>query len=161
MNPLNKSDKNQKLVIMGIVLLVFVLGGGFFLSQRSSKLKTSDSEESILPTTQVFPTVDASVVVNLAADRLKREVTLTINGVPTGTKTIDYELSYIAEGNLPKGVIGTIEVFNKRNIEKDGITLGTCSSGACVYDKGVESVNVYLKFNGDYGAKIFEGKFEI
>jgi len=115
----------------------------------------------LLPEGEVFPTVDASTTVELKADRLKREVTLTIEGIPSGTTDIEYEMSYIAEGDLPKGVIGTIEVKGKTTIEKTGITLGTCSSGACVYDKGVKSIKVALKFNGAYGSRSFEKEFDI
>ena len=114
-----------------------------------------------MPNTEALPTVDSSVTVNLKADKLKHEVTLSISGVPQGTTKIDYEMSYLAQGDLPKGVIGSIDVAGKSSVEKSGITLGTCSSGACSYDKGVTSIKVSLKFNSDSGAKILEKEFQI
>ncbi len=157
---MNNLLTNKKLLI-AVLVGVLLLGGGFYFYSSVLKSGGGDETENVLPEEQVFPTVDASVKVDLSADRLKREVALTIAGVPDNTDTIEYELSYLAEGDLPKGVIGTIEVAGKKNIEKAGITLGTCSSGACIYDKGVKSIKVSLKFNGDYGAKIFEKEFEI
>lgn len=161
MNPIAKTSQNQK-IIVAVIVIILLLGGFFLLKNKSGNQKTqSETTDDALPNTEVLPTVDSSVIVDLKADRLKREVTLTIDGVPTGTDTIDYELSYLADGDLPKGVIGTIEVKGKKSIEKSGITLGTCSSGACVYDKGVKSIKVSLKFNSDSGAKIFEKEFDI
>lgn len=157
---MNNILANKKILIT-VLVVVLLLGGSFYFYSSVLKSGVNDETEDVLPEEQVFPTVDANVKVDLSADRLKREVTLTIDGVPDNTDTIEYELSYIAEGNLPKGVIGTIDVLGKKSIEKDGITLGTCSSGACIYDKGVKSIKVSLKFNGNYGAKIFEKEFDI
>jgi hypothetical protein len=153
---MNLKDKNV-LIAGGVVLVVFI--AGFFLL-NSRKKSTQETKENVLPTAQVLPTVDSSVKVELAANAKKTEVTLTVGQVPNGTTDIEYELSYIAEGDLPKGVIGTIPVEGKKDIERK-ITLGTCSSGTCVFDKGVEKVKVSLKFNSASGAKIFEKEFAI
>lgn len=158
---MDKMQKNKQIMIVGVIVILVVVAG-FFLTRKSGMSNDiAQQPQDVLPEEQAIPTVDASVQVELTADRLKREVTLSVTGIPSGTENIEYEMSYIADGNLPKGVIGAIEVGGKTSIEKDGITLGTCSSGACVYDKGVKSVQVNLKFTGDYGAKVFEKEFEI
>jgi len=157
---MNNLQKNKQIIIVAVIVLV-VLVGGFLLTNGSKKTTSTQQTQDVLPNEDVLPTVDASVQVELVADRLKREVTLSISGVPEGTDDVEYEMSYIADGNLPKGVIGNIETNGKLTIEKAGITLGTCSSGACIYDKGVKKVQVNLKFNGSYGAKIFEKEFDI
>jgi hypothetical protein len=41
------------------------------------------------------------------------------------------------------------------------ITLGTCSSGKCVYDKNVSKVTVTLKFASDKGASKFQKEFSL
>lgn len=161
MKQLEGMSNQQKYVIFGGVVLLLIIGGFIMMGRGGSSVSENGSQEEVLPDTVAYPTVDASVIVELTADRLKREVTLDITGVPTGTESIEYELSYLAEGDLPKGVIGTIDVEGKSTVQKTGITLGTCSSGACVYDKGVESVRVSLKFNLPDGPQIFEKEFEI
>lgn len=161
MNPMNAGNRN--LMIGGTIAVILLIGvGGFFIVKGKSNISnTNTAVDEALPNTQALPTIDINVIVSLTADKLKREVTLSIEGIPQGTNSIDYEMSYLAQGDLPKGVIGTIEVDGKSHIEKTGITLGTCSSGACTYDKGVKSIKVALKFNSASGSKIFEEEFEI
>lgn len=159
---MNQLMKNKQIMIGGALIIVVLIVGFFVMRGKSNSAVPSDATgDDALQNAQAFPTVDASVVVNLKPDKLKREVTLTISGVPADTTAIDYEMSYLAEGNLPKGVIGTIDTNGKSSVEKSGITLGTCSSGACSYDKGVKSIKVSLKFNVASGAKIFEKEFPL
>lgn len=141
-------------------IIVAVLVGGFILLGGSKGKNTSTNGDEVLPQSEALPTVDSSVKVELVADRARREVTLSVSNIPAGTDSIEYELSYDAEGGLPKGVIGTIEVDGKKSIERD-ITLGTCSSGTCVYDKGVTSIKVSLRFQSSKGASIFEKEFDL
>lgn len=118
------------------------------------------SEKEILPESELIPTVDASVLVSLTAQNRKREVVLKIKGILNGTQQVEYELSYQTTNDIPKGVIGTIDIENEKEIERK-ITLGTCSAGKCVYDEGVERIKVYLKFSGDYGSQLFDKEFTI
>lgn len=150
--------KNKKILI----LTVTVIGIGLvvvFAYFNKPKPKQDNLQDDILPKSEIIPTVDASVMVDLTSKNNK-EVILNINKIPSGTMSIEYELSYLAKGDLPKGVIGTISIDNEDVIERK-ITLGTCSSGKCVYDQGVEKIKVSLKFSGDYGNRLFEKEFEI
>ncbi|OGK20326.1 hypothetical protein A3C23_02860 [Candidatus Roizmanbacteria bacterium RIFCSPHIGHO2_02_FULL_37_13b] len=160
MKILNQILQSKKILVSVVIVLMLIVG--FFLIKSNKKVSPSKTQtEELLPESEIIPTVGSSTTVDLKADRLKREVSLTIKGVPESTNNIEYEMSYLADGNLPKGVIGTVEVDGKTEVEKTGITLGTCSSGACVYDKGVKSIKVALKFNGEYGSRSFEKEFEI
>lgn len=141
-------------IIAGVILVVV-----FIVAGTRPKPQPDEPADEILPKSQIIPTVDASVRVDLTSQNNK-EVVLTIEQIPAGTASIEYELSYLASGGLPKGVIGTIPINGEDNIERK-ITLGTCSSGRCVYDQGVETIKVSLKFDGDYGSRLFEKEFEI
>jgi len=57
-------------------------------------------------------------------------------------------------------VIGTIALNSESEYLKK-ITLGTCSSGKCVYHEVVGKIKVSLKFTGSYGEKIFEKEYEL
>lgn len=153
------NDKNRNVIIVGGIILV-VLVGGFLLLGRTKSKPSSGTSENVLPKTEALPTVDSSVIVDLKADKAKKEVTLSVDGIPSGTQTIEYELSYNAEGDIPKGVIGTIPVDGEKSVTRK-ITLGTCSSGTCVYDKGVTSIKVSLKFQTASGAQLFEKEFAL
>lgn len=154
---MTKNNKNL-LIAAGVILVVLIVG--FFVLNLSKGKKAMTDKEEVLPQQEALPTVDSNVSVDLTADKAKQQVTLTIDGIPSGTESIEYELSYNAEGDIPKGVIGTIPVEGESSVERD-ITLGTCSSGTCVYDKGVSSINVSLKFQTSAGASLFEKEFEI
>ena len=158
---INFKDKNM-LIIIGVIVII-ILVGLFITKGRGGQSKDADSRESVLPDVELLPTVDSSVTVSLSADKLKQDATLEISNIPNGTELIEYELSYDAsvEGErVPTGVIGTIEFDGEDPVVRK-ITLGTCSSGVCKYDKGVNEVRVTLKFEGDYGARLFEDIFKI
>lgn len=158
---INEVFKNKKIVIVFIVLTILIIGivWAKIKSTKQEVPKQEVKKEEILPKSEILPTVDSSVLVDLTS-KDKKEAILTIKSIPNGTLTIEYELSYLAKGNLPKGVIGTINIEGENSIERK-ITLGTCSSGSCVYDEGVTSIKVNLKFEGDYGSRLFEKEFEI
>lgn len=154
-----KKDKNKMYMIGGVIFFVLVLVVGFFIMNGSKSEVAQSTTQNVLPESEIIPTIDSSVKVDVKAQNLNHEVVLTIDGIPAGTTEIEYELSYLAKKTLPKGAMGTIEVTG--NSIKRTITLGTCSSGTCVYDEGVESVEVSLKFNSASGSKSFKKEFPL
>lgn len=163
--------KNQKMMIIGGVILVVLLVAGIFVfNSRQSKQRTSSDG---LPEDSIIPTVDGSVVVELEQGAKKGEAILTIKNAPNGTRGIEYTISYDAEstegegGPVPQGAIG--KCTKDGNVWQCGepsaagrkIVLGTCSSGVCRYHKIIGDVRVSLKFSGDYGERIFEKDYEI
>ncbi|PIV71225.1 hypothetical protein COW57_00670, partial [Candidatus Roizmanbacteria bacterium CG17_big_fil_post_rev_8_21_14_2_50_39_7] len=107
-----------------------------------------------------IPTVDSSTVVTLKSLQGNKEILLEGKGVPSGTSSIDYELSYDTQGQGKQGVIGTISDITGNTFEKQ-MTLGTCSSGRCVYHEVIGSIQVTLKFTGDYGERILIKEFSL
>ncbi len=156
-------QKNKGIVITVIVLLILVIGGVMLTRGGDGDSADNNNNDSVLPDVEVLPTVDPSVIVSLEPDALGQEVLLTVEDYPDGTDSIEYELSYDAtvDGeSVPKGVIGSIDVAKEGKASKS-ITLGTCSSGVCKYDQGIETIKLTLRFVGDYGAQLFEGDFEM
>jgi len=150
-----KPEQKKYLMIGGIVLVLLVVG--FFVFNRN-KSQTEEEKEP-LPTEMVIPTVDDSVQVNLKDAGNGKEVILTIENAPNGTESIDYELSYNTAQQGLQGVIGTISESSDSYEKK--LTLGTCSSGTCVYHEVVGKIKLSLKFNGSYGEKVYEKEFSI
>lgn len=151
---------NKKNVIAGGVIVgVLVLLALFSFLNR--KPQVANNSVSITPTQAVIPTVDSSVKVTLESTTQNKETTLAVNGIPKGTTSIEYELSYNTASQGLQGVIGTIELKKGESEVEKELTLGTCSSGTCVYHSVVGAIQVSLKFNGSYGEKIFEKEFEL
>jgi len=150
-----KPEQKKYLMIAGIAIVLLVVG--FLIFGRNKQTKTDNKEP--LPTEMVIPTVDQSVRVSLTDAGSGKEVLLSISNVPGGTESVDYELSYNTAQQGLQGVIGTI-TGPEDSYEKK-LTLGTCSSGTCVYHQVVGKIKLSLKFNGSYGEKVFEKEYSI
>lgn len=151
--------KNQQVVI-GILVAVVLLGVGIGVMGTRNK-KTNISPIKVVKQEEAIPTVDASVKVELTPLSGNKEVVLHIDGILQGTTSIEYTLSYLTKEQASQGVIGTIKpTADERSYEKK-ITLGTCSSGTCVYHNVQGAITVALKFTGAYGEKIFEKDFTL
>ncbi len=169
MKELLKDRKKLALIIGGVLLVVGIV---FFIV--SNQAKNKEALEA-LQNEEIIPTVDASVIVKLRPAKKSGEVLLTVENAPKGTKGIDYELTYDAmstEGTgekVPQGAIG--KCYNKGGSQNwtckqqaesgEAITLGTCSSGTCVYHKVVGPIKVTLGFEGSYGKRIFEKEYDL
>lgn len=149
-------EKN-KLIILGAVVVSVILV--LFLVFRKQPAQTVRQAE-IIPTEIIIPTIDSAVQVNLTTVAGKKEVKLTINEIPIGTQSIEYELSYQTKNKALQGIIGTITVNEEKKYEKK-LTLGTCSSGTCVYHEVDGAIKLNLKFNGEYGERMFVKEFDI
>ncbi len=154
-----KIERNR-LIIGGVAIGILLLLGVVMISGRGGS-KSNDKTEELLPTEVVIPTVDESVKVDLVVSSAGREVVLQIKSIPTGTESIDYELSYQTKQQGLQGVIGTVELTKQESEVDKTLTLGTCSSGTCIYHQVVGNIKLNLKFNGDYGEKVFDKEYEI
>ncbi len=152
-------DKKKLFLIGGAVVIILIIVVYFvaFRNKNASKPTTNEA----LPTEVVIPTVDNSVSVDLVSSTGGHEVTLQINNIPSGTQTIDYELSYNTKQQGLQGVIGTINLTNGESSYDKKITLGTCSSGTCVYHEVVGKIKLTLNFTGDYGRRVFEKEYQL
>lgn len=155
--------QNKKMMMVGgIIAALLIVGVGIKLLTTAPK-SNDQGNGNMLPEVEVLPTVDSSVVVTLKPLDKGKEVEVSVKNAPKGTTAIEYEMSYdaVVDGNkVPKGAIGTIDEIVGNSVTRK-ITLGTCSSGTCKYDLGVESVKLTLRFTGLYGAQIFEKEFSI
>ncbi len=157
----------QKKIVIALAVVVILILIGLFIRQRQSAqncfggdCRPTPSQSSENNEDQLIPTVDKNVKINLTKATSGKDVILSIGEIPQGTETIDYELSYETVKQGLQGVIGTIKTEGKPSYEKQ-LTLGTCSSGTCVYHEVNGPIKLSLKFNGKYGGKIFEKDFSL
>lgn len=152
-------EKQKKIAVIAAVVIVILLIGGYLMFGRNKTEKPQAGEQ--LPTEVVIPTVDGSVKVDLVSSSLGREIVLQLKSIPNRTKSIDYELSYQTKQQGLQGVIGTIQLSRGENEYDKKLTLGTCSSGTCIYHEVVGKIRLNLKFSGNYGEKVFEKEYEV
>lgn len=144
--------------ILIVLLIVIIAGFGFVVF--SANKKDSSEEEDSKPTI-ALPTVTDNVKVDLSTKENNKVVVLKISGIPSGIELVEYEITYTTGDALPRGVLGKITVSGEKEILRDDIVLGTCSSGKCVYDQGVTEVNLSLKFNSSSGSSVFHKTYPL
>ncbi len=150
---------NQKtiMVLGGFFLVLFIFSGYWLLIGR--KATDNGKNEQVVTSETAMPTIDSSVMISLVPLAGRKEVMLSIKNIPKNTNSLEYILSYeTLEGGL-QGVNSTAEIMDS-NFEKK-ITLGTCSSGTCVYHNIKDKIKVELVFKGDNGDKYFTKEYKI
>ena len=135
--------KNQKVIIGAILITLIIFGGGYYVL---SAKKTSPEPVTVEPqkTEEIISTIspeDLGLTLTAGVDK-KRVIMEIIN--LNDLSSLDYELSYTSKGNIPRGVIGNIEVKQKDKMIKKEIVLGTCSD-VCHYDLEVSNIKLILK----------------
>lgn len=148
---------NQKTIMIlgGFFLVLFVFSGYWLLIGR--KTTVNSKSEQVAPSEAIIPTIESSVKISLTPLAGRKEVMLSIKNMPKNTNSLEYILSYeTREGGL-QGVNSTAEITGS-DFEKK-ITLGTCSSGTCVYHNIKDKIKVELVFKGDNGDKYFTKEY--
>lgn len=155
--------RKNKLYIVAATVLVVVVSVFGIMASRSDNKPTEAKTKQIVKEEDDYdkpiPTVDSSVEIVLKPLNDNREVEISIAKAPSGTKTVDVEMSYETADQSLEGVIGEIRVADGSGSQK--FTLGTCSSGTCRYHKLASDIKLVLKFNGDYGEKILEKSYSL
>lgn len=153
-------NKNPKVIIIGglITVLVVVFIGYSLMTKGKSQEKSTSAPT---PTEQLIPTVDSNVKVDLAKKSTGKEVTLLVQGIPKGTTSIEYELSYNTIRQGIQGVLGTVILEGSETEYEKDLTLGTCSSGTCVYHDVEGKITLSLRFTGSYGEKVYQKEYDL
>jgi len=152
-----KLNRKAMMILSGVFLIFFILSSYWLFIGR--KISANRKNKQVAPLDGVVPTIDSSVEISLTALTGKKEVLLSIKNMPINTTGLEYILSYeTVEGGL-QGVNSTAEIIG-RDFEKK-ITLGTCSSGTCVYHNVKGKIKVELVFKGNNEDKYFIKEYEI
>jgi hypothetical protein len=152
-----KLSHKTMMILGGVFLVLFILSGYWLLKGR--KTTVNNKIEQTTSSDAAIPTIDSSVVISLTPLTGGKEVLLSIKNIPKNTNSLEYILSYeTVEGGL-QGVNSTAEITGS-SFEKK-ITLGTCSSGTCVYHNVKDKIKVELIFKGNGGDKYFTKEYAI
>jgi len=145
---------NKKILIPLVAVIVLVLiGGGVYLFNAR---RSSSNPTDIQPTIEVIPTIIPSEIgLSLKASADGKRVIMTITNTKDLTG-VDYELSYTAKGNIPRGAIGHVDIKEPGQSVNQEIVLGTCSD-VCHYDQDVKSVKLVVKVTKTDG-KVFQAE---
>jgi hypothetical protein len=144
------------LIIIPVIIFTGII---IFFIVKSKQVVVEKPVDDVPTPEAVLPTVSGEVKVDIAAGNGKRSVDIKISGFPTDVETIEYELMYLTNSGLSRGVNGKRKV---QDLPIKDITLGSCSTGGkCTYDEGVSSIDLVLKFNTAESSSIFRNTFPI
>lgn len=138
----------NKLALAGIgaVILVGVIVGFIFMQNQKKASEIVEEEQTVEEQAIEMKAEDIGLKLSPNADNT--EVVMEISDV-SKFKSFEYEMNYDAEVEgemVPRGAIGSGEVEGGKAIKRE-ITIGTCSSGKCKYDKGVTKVTFIIRLN--------------
>lgn len=154
-----KQSGKQYMIIAAIAIVILVgLGAVMFKNSKAPAQKTPAKQ---LDASDAIPTVDATVKVDVEGVQGNKELMITVSGMPSGTQMVDYELSYETKAQGLQGIIGSVTPEEGKDSFEKKVTLGTCSSGTCVYHQVQGPIKVTLKFGGSYGERLFEKNFTL
>lgn len=133
---------NKITVTLIIVVVIFLVGGYLvyskFINNPQSTLALEEVDlpfDSEGPYALLYPRRDGNALVL----NIKRTASYD---------SISYELAYTSEG-IDRGVMGTINVGEKKGEYEQEILFGTCSKNVCKYDKDVENGTLTLHIKND------------
>ncbi|MEX2007639.1 MAG: hypothetical protein WD992_02605 [Candidatus Levyibacteriota bacterium] len=138
--------RNRNVFIGIIILIVVLLIGGVVLLLNKNKTKELPvTTETAVP---ILSPEDIGLTIEMGSDG--RRVIMMIEN--TGDiASIEYQLSYSSEGDIPRGAIGQIMVKVPGQAITQEIVLGTCSD-VCHYDEDVTDIKVVLKITKTDGS---------
>lgn len=141
--------RNRNILIVSVIILIIILiGGAYYFVFNSKKSRTgatvSEQGQVQLPEEMAIPTLspqDIGLTLSSTAD-LHKVIMAVAN--TADISSLDYQLSYTAKGNIPRGVLGHIDIKVSGNPVQQEIILGTCSD-VCHYDQEVSDIKLVLK----------------
>lgn len=133
--------KNKNLIIFLVVSLVVLAGGAFLVLSGNKKAEPVVEQTPVEEQVSVIKPEEIGLTLAASADN--RKIILEVKNTE-GLLGLDYELSYTSKGDIPRGVIGHIDIKQKGKPVIQEITLGTCSD-VCHYDEDVSGVKLILK----------------
>lgn len=149
---------NRKLLVFLVVILGIATAGGVFwfvkgVTQKptaTTGLKEQEVRELPLaerPFASLTPRTDG------------HEFKFAVSRIPSGIDTLEYELVYKSSSGITQGVPGSVKLKGATTLERN-LLLGSCSSGKCKYDEGVEKGTLTLRLrnaDGELIAKLETG----
>lgn len=158
---------NKNLIIVAVVVVVLLLGVGGYLvfGHKAAAPTTSQSQFTDDDAIKISPSV-IGLTMELSPDKKK----VRFNAAKLdGAKSLEWTFNYDADIPLDQrsegdentkvsqafGSLEPVDVAGKSSYTSEFRELGTCSSGHCRYDTGVQKVNLVLKMTKTDG-KVYQ-----
>jgi len=141
--------KDKRVLIaagVAVIALILIIIGVFMLTRGSTSNTTSNSSMAEPTQVPVLTLQPADIGLTLVEAASMETATMTITKTDD-IASIDYQLSYnalVSGQNIPRGVIGHVDVKTPGQIISQQMVFGTCSD-VCHYDTGITGVQLIVK----------------
>lgn len=155
-------DKKILIPVVAVVLVLLV-AGGMFLSSRKNAAKTQQTSMDGFVDEELPKLSPDEIGLSLVANPQKNAVKFII-AKADGIDKIEMDFNYDADlpktmssedgdgsGRIGRGGSDEITLNGKSRYESKFYDLGSCSSGTCKYDTGVDEVKIVLKITKSDG----------
>lgn len=141
-------NKALPILLVVVIILGLIGGGAFFFFKSSTKApisKMQEDEEAV----KDIP-LEQRPYISLTPRTDGHELHLSVSKIPSGIATVEYDVFYTNADGVNQGATGSGKLNGGTTLERD-ILLGSCSSGKCKYDEGVEKGTFTLKLRDSKG----------
>jgi hypothetical protein len=128
-----------KRLILFLVVGVLILGSVDFVSAKKKLPHASGGSSTGGAKAVASSTKGVNSQVKFRGDRKALNINFSNLGI---AKSVNYAMSYEAAG-VPQGVGGTIQNFSENSTSRE-ILFGTCSHGACRYDRSITNAKLTI-----------------
>lgn len=135
------------LLIGGVLVLSLV--GFVVFNLRSKETPGNVQAEKVVKELSL----DKRPYITLTPNSAGNILSLSVSRIPNGVDSLEYELVYNTAAGVVQGVPGSIALGGKTSFARE-LTLGTCSSGVCRYDKGVKDITFTIRLRDTRGKLI-------
>lgn len=141
----------------GIVILIILLAGLYFLtSKKSSQTQNAQNLNQAPTEAPALSLKPEDIGLTLVEAANMQRATMAITKT-SDIQSVDYQLSYNAEvsgQSIPRGTIGHVDVKTPGQTISQQMVFGTCSD-VCHYDSGITDVQLIVKVTKTDG-KIYQ-----
>lgn len=151
-------NRRQALLIFLVVILGIATAGGVFWFVKGVTEKPTTTGLGKTEALRELPLSERPFA-SMTPRTDGHEFKLAISKIPSGTDTLEYELVYKNSDGVTQGVPGSVKLKGATTLERN-LLLGSCSSGKCKYDEGVEKGTLTLRLrnaDGELIAKLETG----
>ncbi|MEK7060949.1 MAG: hypothetical protein AAB931_00330, partial [Patescibacteria group bacterium] len=141
---------NKLLLVGGALAIVLLVGGLVLLNNKSTPQETTTAVQEELAPPISAEDIGLTLKQGKDSQRVIMEVTKTHD-----IESLDYELSYTAKGNIPRGAIGRVDVIAGKKVSQE-MYLGTCSD-VCHPDSDISNIKLIVKVTKTDG-KVYQAE---
>lgn len=132
-----KNNRNV-FILIAFLVLVLIAGGVYLLLNKNTAKQLPVTVQETIP---VLDPQEIGLTLEMGKDG--QRVIMKIEKTED-LETVEYQLSYNSEGDIPRGAIGQLTIKNPGQPLTQEIVLGTCSD-VCHYDKDVSNIKLVVK----------------